>query len=298
MEDLMPRRMTPSQLRSKIRQQQTKANQALRKLDREIKKMSRDAKRSVDEYNRKVRQHNSRVKSAARKLKGTTTQAHRSGSPNQAIRIRTTTRIVQRSFTQVETKSQRRSLSSREREFLQLAKREAENSALALDSLTEDRSDADGGLDELRQSEVAVTLGKFSSELENRWAGALFALHPENPDAARHFCTSAREVFVQFLNLHAPDELVFNEMPECAVTEDGRPTRRSRIELLLNKAGLPAADFTDFVDDDVDDILELFRAFNDGTHGSAGRFSMGQLLTLKRRSEQGLHFLARIVEPN
>lgn len=39
----------------------------------------------------------------------------------------------------------------------------------------------------------------------DRWKGALFSLSPTNPDAAQHFCTSAREVLTSMLDIAAPD---------------------------------------------------------------------------------------------
>ena len=43
-------------------------------------------------------------------------------------------------------------------------------------------------------------LFKVSDDLGNRWKGAVFALNPNNPDAARHFCTSAREIIKERVN--------------------------------------------------------------------------------------------------
>ena len=50
-----------------------------------------------------------------------------------------------------------------------------------------------------------------------------------------------------------------------------------------------------FVEQDVNNILELFRVFNDGTHGSAGKFDLPQLNKIKKRVEDGIMFLAQIV---
>jgi hypothetical protein len=120
-------------------------------------------------------------------------------------------------------------------------------------------------------------------------------MDPKNPDAARHFCTSAREVFTRRLELQAPDQDVFQALPGCDTTRDGRPTRRSRIKLLLTRQGMQLEEFEDFVDQDVENVLELFQVFNDGTHGSAGKYSLPQLRAVKRRVEHGIQFLTSLV---
>src|SRR5699024_5473135 len=45
--------------------------------------------------------------------------------------------------------------------------------------------------------EIGEKLRKISEDLDNRWKGAVYALNPNNPDAARHFCPSAREIFTE-----------------------------------------------------------------------------------------------------
>jgi len=50
----------------------------------------------------------------------------------------------------------------------------------------------------------------------------------------------------------------------------------------------------DFVEADIDNVLALFGEFNSGTHGSARRFSLDQLRTLKARVEDAVLFVLRI----
>ena len=45
------------------------------------------------------------------------------------------------------------------------------------------------------------------------------------------------------------------------------------------------------MNEDVEDILGLFRVFNDGTHGAAGRFDLDELVAVKERAESGIRFL-------
>ena len=45
-------------------------------------------------------------------------------------------------------------------------------------------------------------------------------------------------------------------------------------------------------------VLQLFREFNDGTHGTAGRFSLDQLSAIKTRVEHAVEFLWSIIPDN
>lgn len=49
-----------------------------------------------------------------------------------------------------------------------------------------------------------------------------------------------------------------------------------------------------FVDDDINEVVELIKEVNDGTHGSAGRYDVTQLSVIKQRVEDTIKFLFRI----
>jgi hypothetical protein len=102
-------------------------------------------------------------------------------------------------------------------------------------------------------------------------------------------------VFTSFLELNAPDDEVLRAFPECDMAPDGRPTRRTRIRTLLARQSMMEEEFEEFVDKDVENVIDLFRAFNDGTHGTAGKYSFGQLKAMKTRVEEGILFLANLV---
>lgn len=61
----------------------------------------------------------------------------------------------------------------------------------------------------------------FGQDLVDRWTGALFSLSPRNPDAARHFCTSTREVLIAMIDHAAPDSGVTTADSECDRTDRG-----------------------------------------------------------------------------
>lgn len=129
--------------------------------------------------------------------------------------------------------------------------------------------------EETERTSLTDELSSLSMDLHNRWEGARFAINPRNPDAARHFCTSAREVIVELINMKAPDAAVLEAKPDCTRGPDGRAVaRREKIGYLLelNDAGYDA--LGDFVETNVNDVMNLFSQFNKGTHGAAGRFDI------------------------
>lgn len=161
--------------------------------------------------------------------------------------------------------------------------------------LSGSESDTEQPSDDLQNTMLVEELRKISHDLDSRWQGAVYALNPHNPDAARHFCTSAREIISQILELKAPDVNVISSMPSCDRNEQGKPTRRAKLKFLLTQKGMIEEPFEEFVEQDMENIVQLFRVFNDGTHGSAGTFSFQQLNSIKKRVEDGIIFLAEVV---
>ena len=72
-------------------------------------------------------------------------------------------------------------------------------------------------------------------------------------------------------------------------------TRRAKIKYLMGRHNVAAQEITELVAEDVDNVLSLFRAFNDGTHGHAGRFSITELTALRTRVESAVSFIHQIV---
>ncbi len=116
-----------------------------------------------------------------------------------------------------------------------------------------------------------------------------------NPDAARHFCTSSRETIDRILLRSAPDDVVKSQLPNYEKTPNGGVARRARIRLCLVRTGRYSPEIHDFADADLENVIQLFTEFNDGTHGSAGHFSLRQLRTIKQRVEDALLFLHEVV---
>ncbi len=290
----MVRKISMSQYRSQLRQAQNKQKQAIAKYNREVNQHNQKVKRAINQHNTAVRTHNARVRANRQKIASELRriQSHRTTIHYQTIRT-----------SAISLNTQYEHLDSRENEllsnesgsrFLDLSEKENANSLETSNILESEDSPTTLDPSLLLKSEIGDILESMSSDLNNRWKGALFSLSPNNPDAARHFCTSAREVFIQILDINAPDNLVVVYDSNCEKTERGQPTRRSKIKYLLSKTGIVNSAAVDFVDEDVKNVLSLFRVFNDGTHGSSGKFGIEKLMAIKTRVENGISYLSSI----
>lgn len=302
--------MTPAQARSAARQAQSDFDRAVNDYNRkvrahnsEVQRQQQRRKQAIAAYNREVRAYNSKARAHNQRVEGQRPrleqEVRRLGSrmPGSTFgTVRTTTTSFVTAYGAAE-----RSLASASgptKVVLDRASDEAANSVYLLNALDGDGAPSDDmSEEELRAPSMAKELAAFGEDLVNRWTGALYSLSPSNPDAARHFCTSAREVVVTILDQSAPDETVLREAPGCEVTDRKVPTRRAKITFLLRRQGVDSEDLADVVDQDVDNVLSLFRTFNDGTHGHAGRFSITELTAIRTRVESAIDFLHLIVSP-
>ena len=286
----MVRRYSASQIRSKFRQAQQKQQQAIRRYNQGVRT-------AVNRYNQAVRARNERVRANRRRL------ARELARLNSKPTITTTSyavyhtsvRTLQSSYGHLETAADSQQLDARYNRLLDLSEREAANSAEVTNRIFGDQTTAAESVDELEDAELLDGLRGISTDLDDRWNGAVFSLNPQNPDAARHFCTSAREILTQILQLKAADADVIALLPDCDRTRDGSPTRRSKIRYFLARQDMAVENLEQFVEDDIENIVQLFDVFNKGTHGAAGTFDLSQLDAVKKRVENGIMFLTEII---
>ncbi|WP_246218132.1 pPIWI-associating nuclease domain-containing protein [Jiella pacifica] len=313
--------MTPSQYNSWLRQQQQKERDAIRRynqefdrvnrankaahekqvrdINREIDRVNQHNKRVVNDYNREVRNYNQKRQAAINKynqaVRSHNSQVERDRQRRlSALRALTTTQYVEvrdSAFDLSERYARIESAGSANEDILAAAERESSNSAAVAYALNADASaPADGEQD----TGILDYLSDLSQDLCDRWRGALFALNPSNADAARHFCTSVREIFSEILGRWAEDKDVIAADPNCEKTQQGTPSRRAKIRFLLRQKGADSPEMLGFVEKDIDDILQLFPVFNKATHGAAGTITFASLQALRQRVEGGIMFLATI----
>lgn len=291
----MVRRVTPSQLKSMLRQAQNKQKQAVNKFNQEVRRYNQKVKQAINKYNEDVRAHNARVRANRQRLKSELAKLNRQSTTTHYVAFRTSVHTLHETYARLEQRAETQPLDSSYNRVLDLSEREAANSLEVMNLLLGDEAETEQPTDDLQDATLKDELRKISEDLDDRWSGAVFSLNPHNPDAARHFCTSAREIITQILEIKAPDTEVFSLMPECDRTEEGKPTRRAKIRYFLNRKGMTDDIFNEFVEQDMENILELFRVFNIGTHGSAGKFDLHQLSSIKKRVEDGIMFLSQII---
>ena len=290
----MPRRMSSSQLRSKLRQAQTRQRSAIQKRNNEARSRNNKVRqnraklrRAVNDYYRAARTHNARIRANQARLRSSLQQL-----ATQQVTVRQTT--LRESVTSLASAYDQLDRSDADPYLSDLAERDTANSVAVLNRLLEDEDDSPVPEEELTGTRITESLSAFSSDLSARWAGAVFALSPNNPDAARHFCTSAREIIADMLDEMAPDQEVLARVPNCEITDKGTPTRRSKVHYCLDRSGVANSMLESFIEANIKDLSVLFKDLNAGAHGPAGRFSLSQLIAIKVRVEDAVEFMCEM----
>lgn len=297
--DVMVRKMTPAQYKSAVNKAQRQQKQAIDNYNRQVRKHNATVKKSVNDYNREVRAyntkaraHNARVENQRRRLDQEIRRLNSRSATTTFVTYRSSVETLARTYTATEESFSGRKMTPAERELVDRASLEAANSAYLLNAMDGDGAHEDDPTEnELREPSMQTELAKFGQDSVDRWTGALFALSPGNPDAARHFCTSAREVLIAMIESSAPDSRVTTADPGCDRTDKGVPTRRAKVSFLLRRKGIDEESIADLVEQDMNNVLTLFRDLNDGTHGHAGRFTITQLNALRVRVESAIGFI-------
>ncbi|MFA5449086.1 MAG: hypothetical protein WC292_01410 [Clostridia bacterium] len=291
----MAKKFNAAQFKNQMRQAQNKVNQEIRKINHEIDKYNRDVNSAVNKYNQEVRRYNSQVRQNRARID----QELRKLLSQPTFRVTTTyttsVKTLNSAYGQVSSYYDAIDYPSEfEDRFYSDIEQENANNLETANAIINGAREAAPAVS-LQDTAIIGQLIQISIDLDNRWRGALFSLSPANPDATRHFCTSAREIFTEIFNAKAPDKVVFAEYPNCEKTSIGNATRRSKIKYLLGKKGISNPNAESFVEEDINNILELFHILNDGTHGEARRYSFDKLYSVKKRVEDGLLFLCNIV---
>jgi hypothetical protein len=297
------RKMTPSQYNAWVRQENARRQRAVDAYNAEVKRVNahnqrvvNDHNRRVDahnrkvvtEFNRRVRQHNERLRREISRLSASASTRH--------VAYRTSVSTLTQTFSRLESAAESGTWSASD-ELFDLSESETANSVGALNALLSEDARVpprDDEITALRSTVISNELSRVSVDLDSRWRGALFSLHPDNPDASRHFCTSAREMMSALLEAVAPDASVIAANPGCDRTPQGSVSRRARIRYCLARNGEYDPALESFIEADMDNVVSLFAEFNSGTHGDAGRFDLGRLTAIKTRVEGAIQFVSRI----
>jgi len=142
------------------------------------------------------------------------------------------------------------------------------------------------------ESAIEELLGKLNVELMRLLHGARQSLESTNPDKVRHFATSLRELFTHVLHTLSPDDQVKNWSNSPTHYDRGKPTRRAR--LLYICRSLNHGPFSDFLEKDIDAVLEFLKLFQRGTHEITPTYTDIQLKMMLVRMESALRILLEI----
>lgn len=291
----MARRVSPSELQRIARELERKQRQAIDKYNQEVRRYNENVRRAVDSYNREARAHNDRVRANRQRLQSALVSLTRQPIVTRYVAFRASVQTLNSAYLSLERRAEAH-LGASYNHVLDLSEREAANSVDVANTLLGSPPDVEVSSDGLEDAQLTDELRRISEDLDDRWRGAIFALNPRNPDAARHFCTSAREIMTQILETKAPDDVVIAAMSDCVRTDQGKPTRRAKVRFFLHRKGMLEATLEEFVEQDMQNIVDLFGIFNDGTHGSAGTFDMQMLSVIRKRVEDGIFFLSRLID--
>lgn len=302
----MVRKMTPAQYNAWVRQENARRKRAADAYNAEVRrvnlhnqrvvadhnrKAAANNKKVVADYNRRVRAHSDRLRREIARLSATTNLRQST--------YRRSVSTLRQSFSELEVAADAATWRGAE-DLLDLSESETANSVATLNALLADPTTGPieaQQLVALRSTVIRHELDAFSEDLDARWRGALFSLHPDNPDACRHFCTSARELLSSLLEEVAPDAEILAVDPDCPRTPQGSISRRARVRHCLNRRGDYDPALEEFIETDLENVLSLFSEFNTGTHGPAGRFDMTRLTAIKMRVEGAIQFVSSVASP-
>ena len=222
----MARTFNMSQFKNQIRQAQHKAERQLKQIQRDTeRKMKNEINKAVNQYNRDVRRNQQKIQSELRKLNNTS-----KFKTTYTISVKT----LNNSYNTVVENYDEVNSTVKEKEIFNYIESENANS-LSVANAIENPELAENINVKLQDSAIGDKLKSLSSDLNNRWIGALYSLNPNNPDATRHFCTSTREIFTYIFEKYALDKDVFAVFPNCDKTDRGNATRRFKIKYYIKK---------------------------------------------------------------
>ena len=284
----MAKSFNMSQFRSKMRQIESKQRQAVNNYNRAVRQYNSNVKKFVSDYNSFVRNYNSAVRRNRQIINREISKLQSHSSTRTTFMV--SLDAMQQYYSAVNSYyGEGVTVNQYQDRILDLIEQEQANSVITANTV-ENNEYPEENTDDI---EIGNKLLSVSQDLNDRWKGAVFSLNPNNPDACRHFCTSARELFTDFIELKAPDDEVFSYNSNCAKTERGNATRKEKIKYMLRNTHMDES-VVNFVESDIDNILELFHVLSDGTHGIAGRYDDKKLMQVKKRVEQEIYFLCEI----
>lgn len=261
----------------------------MNRLNSQIKQSERKIKQSINNYNSAVRKYNANVRSARVKINNDLNKLKRI---NNSSKYYVTSNSVHRVYNQITEAYEFGNINEKIYDDIE---RENENN-LELANVVLNNSEIDNSNVNLNQSEISSMLLNISQDLKARWDGALFSLSPSNPEAARHFCTSTREILKVLIDDGINNKEVVQDNPNCEKSPNGStPSRRSKVIYAMKKKGYSDKLVAEFAVEDIENTISLITELSNGTHGSANKYSIDQLKSFKKRFENSIYFICKYI---
>lgn len=224
----MTKSFNMSQFKSKMRQLENKQRQAINNYNRAVSQYNNSVKKAISDYNTFVRNYNSAVRRNRQIINREISKLQSHSSTRTTFTV--SLDAMQQYYSAVNSYyGEGVPVNQHQDRILDLIEQEQANSVITANAV-ENNEYPEENTDDI---EIGNKLLSVSQDLSDRWTGAVFSLNPNNPDACRHFCTSARELFTDFIEIKAPDDEVFSYNPNCAKTERGNATRKEKIKYML-----------------------------------------------------------------
>lgn len=261
----------------------------MNKIQRESRRVQQQLKNSVNNYNRAVRQYNSNVRNYRNKIQRELNRLNSNCSIKSHYYI--STKLLDETYTKVSNLFENGDIE--ENLFNAIENENANN--LELSNVVLNNEEVENYDVEIDESNISSKLINISEDLDDRWRGALFSLNPNNPEAARHFCTSTREILKVLIDDGIKDDEVVLQNPQCEKTNFGTPTRKEKIKYAMNKKGIDNSLVVEFTDENIQNTVSLINELSNGTHGHSSRYSLNQLKSFKKRFEDSINFICEYV---
>lgn len=267
----------------------TKFRSQMNKLQREAKRAERKIKQNINNFNREVREYNSNVRRNRNKILRELNRMQSANTLN--TEYYTSVQLVHNTYTKVNELYNKGIVDDK---LFNAIENENANS-LELGNVVLNKSEIEDSEESFDESNISDKLIKISPDLNNRWKGALFSLSPDNPEAARHFCTSTREILKVLIDDGIKDKDVINNNPKYEKTKNGTPTRREKIKYAMSKKGISNELIIEFTDNNIENIVSLINELSNGTHGHSNKYSLDQLKLFRKRFEDSINFVCEYV---
>jgi hypothetical protein len=134
------------------------------------------------------------------------------------------------------------------------------------------------------ENTIEQLLRELNPDLINLLNGARYVLlDSKNPDRVRHFASSLRELFTHVLHQLAPNNKIKNWSTSSNYYHNGNPTRKARLLYICRE--LNNKPCLNFLNIDIESVLDLLDLFQSGTHKIKTELSEHQLNLMLMRME-------------